>query len=62
MKFADPQLPGETLFNAKVDALLEKVPAIDQTGFRQNEVYSYDLDVSATFASPEFVSGPHRHL
>ncbi len=56
VKFADPQLPGETLFNAKVDALLKKVPAIDQTGFRQNEVYSYDLDVSATFVSPEFLS------
>ncbi len=55
-KFADPRLPGEKLFNAKVDALLKKVPKIDQTDIRQNMVYSYALDVSATFASPEFVS------
>ena len=56
LKFADPKLPGEKLFNATIDALLKKVPAIDQTGFRQDEVYSYDLDVSTSFASPEFVS------
>ena len=56
-EFADPALPGEKLFNAKVDKLLEDVPKIDQTGFRQDMVYSYILDVSASFGSPKFVSG-----
>ena len=56
LKFADPKLPGEKLFNAKIDALLKKVPAIEQTEPRRDMVYSYDLDVSASFASPEFVS------
>jgi uncharacterized protein YecT (DUF1311 family) len=55
-EFADPALPGEKLFNAKVDKLLEGVPGIEQSGFRQKMVYSYMLDVSATFASPQFVS------
>ncbi len=56
LKFADPQLPGEKLFNANIDLLLKKVPKIDQSEFRQNMVYSYDLDISASFASPEFIS------
>ncbi len=56
VKFADPQLAGEKLFNARVDALLREVPKIDQTGVRQNVVYSYILDVSASFASPELIS------
>ncbi len=56
-EFADLALPGEKLFNAKVDKLLEGVPRVDQTGFRQKMVYSYILDVSASFASPKFVSG-----
>jgi len=56
LKFADPKLPGEKRFNATIDALLKKVPAIEQTEPRRDMVYSYDLDVSASFASPEFVS------
>jgi uncharacterized protein YecT (DUF1311 family) len=56
LKFAEPKLPGEKLFNATIDALLKKVPAIEQTEPRRDMVYSYDLDVSASFASPEFVS------
>jgi uncharacterized protein YecT (DUF1311 family) len=56
LKFADPQLPGEKLFDANIDSLLKKVPKIDQSGFRQNMVYSYDLNISASFASPEFIS------
>jgi uncharacterized protein YecT (DUF1311 family) len=56
VKFADPRLPGEKRFNAKVNALLKEVPKIDQTDIRQDMVYTYDLDVGASFASPEFVS------
>lgn len=57
LKFADPKLPGEKLFNAKVDALLKDVPKIDQSDIRQNMVYSYILDVSAPFASVKFAFG-----
>lgn len=56
VKFAEPRLPGEKLFNARVDALLKQVPKADQGGIRQNMTYSYDLDVGATFASPELAS------
>ncbi len=57
LKFTDERLVGETLFNAKIDALLKQVPKIDQSDIRQNMVYSYNLDVSAPFASKAFVSG-----
>ncbi|VTZ27417.1 conserved exported hypothetical protein [Methylocella tundrae] len=57
LKFSDPNLPGEKLFNAKIDALLKEVPKIDQSDIRQNMVYSYVLDVSAPFASAKFAFG-----
>lgn len=56
VKFADPQLPGEKIFNTKIDALLKQAPKIEQTDIRQNMVYSYDLNISATFVSPELAS------
>jgi uncharacterized protein YecT (DUF1311 family) len=55
LKFADPKLPGEKLFNARIDALLKEVPC-GEAEFHQDMVYSYDIDVRASFASPEFVS------
>jgi uncharacterized protein YecT (DUF1311 family) len=57
LRFADPRLAGEKLFNAKVDDLLKAVPKIDQSDIRQNMIYSYQLDVSAPFVSPKFAAG-----
>ena len=51
LKFADPKLPGEKIFNAKIDALLKEAPCVEQP-----KVCSYELGVRASFASPEFVS------
>ncbi|MEJ0093575.1 MAG: lysozyme inhibitor LprI family protein [Methylocella sp.] len=56
VKFADPNLPGEKLFNAKVDDLLKEVPASKQSDIQRNMVYSYQLDVTAPFVSPKFAS------
>jgi uncharacterized protein YecT (DUF1311 family) len=56
LKFVDPILPGERLFNAQIDNLLKEAPSVKPGEARANIIYSYQLGLRLVYASPKFLS------
>jgi len=56
LKYVDPVLAGEKLFNAQIDALLKEAPSVKPANARPNLIYTYQLDLHLAYASPEFLS------
>lgn len=56
LKFVDPILPGEKLFNAQIDALLKDAPSTKPADTRPSIIYSYQLGLRLAYASPKFLS------
>lgn len=56
LKYKSPALPGEKLFNAKIDALLKDAPSAKDSDAQPDLTYSYDLSLRLLYASPKFLS------
>lgn len=56
VKFAEPDSPGQKLFNAKVDAAMAEAPYGRDEDFDPNRPLSFELDIGMTYASPRLVS------
>lgn len=59
LKFVAPALPGEKLFNARVDKLLADLPK-NEPRQKGELLYSSSLRLSMTYASPAFLSAHVR--
>jgi uncharacterized protein YecT (DUF1311 family) len=55
LRFAPATTPAERLFNAAVDKLLKDAPN-EVVDYQQGLTYSYDLHLTVTYASPQFIS------
>jgi uncharacterized protein YecT (DUF1311 family) len=56
LKYAAPSSPGEMLFNSEVDRLLKDVPTGKQSDVEHDRIYSFDLHLRITYASPHLIS------
>lgn len=56
LKFANPNLPGEKLFNDAVDKLVSKIPHVETGDPREDVIYSYIVAMRLSYASPKLIS------
>jgi len=56
LKFAEPILPGELLFNRKVAKLITDIPVVKDDPTDRDRTYSYEIHMRLVYASPRLIS------